>query len=181
MLKPWLTLAAAASLSACAVGPDYERPQTNASAAFAQQAGYAVDEPVAAFWRGFDDPLLAQLVEGALAHNHDLRAALGRLDQARAIARLSRKDLLPTITAGVSFIHAAWYRFSASSITSATSARRIGPVGRWATIRPRYSALVSSWSLAPMVNAWRGPSKPPFAWLTLVATMASRTACRVSP
>lgn len=100
MPKRGFPVVAAAFATACAVGPDYERPQTSVAAAFAQQSGYATAEPVAEFWRGFDDPLLTPLVEGALAHNHDLRAALGRVDQARAIARLSRKDLLPTVTAG---------------------------------------------------------------------------------
>lgn len=87
------------TLSACAVGPDYERPQTPAPERFGQQAGYDAAAPVAAFWGSFDDPLLTRLVEGALAGNHDLRVALGRLEQARALARLSRKDLLPAVTA----------------------------------------------------------------------------------
>lgn len=91
-------------LAACAVGPDYQRPDTPVAPAFnAQDAAYAATEPTAEFWRGFDDPLLAQLVEGAIAHNHDLRVAVGRLEQARAIARLSRKDLFPTITAGAGY------------------------------------------------------------------------------
>jgi multidrug efflux system outer membrane protein len=97
--KRFIVLAAAASLSACAVGPDYQRPQTPVPGAFSQQADAAAAEPVAEFWRGFDDAQLTRLVEGALAGNRDLRASLARLDQARAIARLSRKDLLPTITA----------------------------------------------------------------------------------
>lgn len=100
-----LLAAALASLTVgCAVGPDYERPQTAVAGGFAQlEAGYAGSEPVAAFWRGFDDPLLARLVEGALGGNPDLRAALGRLEQARALARLSRQDLLPTVTAGAGY------------------------------------------------------------------------------
>lgn len=103
----WLTLPLLALAAGCAVGPDYVRPQTAAPQTFAQfDAVYAAEAPVAEFWRGFDDPLLTQLVEGALAHNHDLRAALGRLDQARAIARLSRHDLLPTVTAGAGYTDA---------------------------------------------------------------------------
>jgi hypothetical protein len=56
-----------------------------------------------------------------------------------------------TITAGVSFIHAACSTFSTSSTTSATSDRRTGAPLRCATIRGLYSALVRSWSLAAMV------------------------------
>jgi len=94
----------ALAATACAVGPNYQRPQAEVAGVFQQlDAGYAVEAPVAEFWRGFEDPLLTQLVEAALAGNHDLRAALGRVEQARAIARLSRKDLLPTVTAGAGY------------------------------------------------------------------------------
>jgi multidrug efflux system outer membrane protein len=87
-------------VSGCAVGPDYVRPDTKVSGEFQQlDAQYAQSEPVADFWRGFNDAQLTALVEGALAANHDLRVGLARLDQARALARLSRQDLLPTITA----------------------------------------------------------------------------------
>lgn len=87
-------------LAACAVGPDYERPQAAAPERFAQLApGYGAATPAARFWTTFEDPLLTRLVDGALASNTDLRVALGRLDQARALARLSRKDLLPAVTA----------------------------------------------------------------------------------
>lgn len=127
MRKRWpnhgMLLTAAALVSACAVGPDYERPQTAAPAAFAQQAGYAAAGPVAEFWRGFDDALLTRLVEGALASNHDLRAALARVDQARAIARLSRKDLLPTITAGGGYTES---RASADQAPGLTREQRDG-------------------------------------------------------
>ena len=112
------------ALSACAVGPDYERPQTAAPERFGQLAdGYDPAAPVAAFWSTFDDPLLTRLVEGALASNTDLRVALGRLDQARALARLSRKDLLPTVTAGGGYTES---RASADQAPGASRAQRDG-------------------------------------------------------
>lgn len=91
-------------LAACAVGPDYQHPETEVAQQFGQlDPGYSESEPVAAFWQGFGDPRLTELVEGALAANHDLKASLARLDQARALARLSRKDLWPTVTAGANY------------------------------------------------------------------------------
>jgi multidrug efflux system outer membrane protein len=91
-------------LASCALGPDYQRPSTEVQARFDQlNHGYLQAEPVAEFWRGFDEPQLTSLVEGALAANHDLKAALARLDRARALARLSRKDLWPTVTAGAGY------------------------------------------------------------------------------
>jgi outer membrane protein, multidrug efflux system len=88
-------------LSACALGPDHVRPADPEIEGFSQTAAiYRSAAPEAEFWRGFGDARLAALVEGALAANHDLRAGLARLQQARALARLSRRDLLPTVTAG---------------------------------------------------------------------------------
>lgn len=91
-------------VASCAVGPEYERPDTRVSEAFGQlDSVYTEQLPVADFWRQFDDPQLTELVEGALAANHDIRVALARLDRARALAQLSRKDLFPTITAGADY------------------------------------------------------------------------------
>jgi NodT family efflux transporter outer membrane factor (OMF) lipoprotein len=88
-------------LSACAVGPDYVRPETRTADAFGQLDGAAHqgEQPVAEFWGSFEDPLLTRLVEGALTANTDLRAGLARLDTARALAGLSRFDYFPTVTA----------------------------------------------------------------------------------
>lgn len=103
MAKPWTMLSLSLVLAAagCAVGPDYRRPAPQLADGFAHlAAGGTADEPVVRFWTGFSDPLLSRLVESALGRNHNLRAALGRVEQARAIARLSHHDLLPTLTAG---------------------------------------------------------------------------------
>ena len=82
-------LTAAVLVSACAVGPDYVRPERSSPAGFVQaESGvYSTAEPIAEFWGGFDDPTLVRLVETALVANYDLRAALARLDQARAEGR----------------------------------------------------------------------------------------------
>ncbi|MGI9045445.1 MAG: efflux transporter outer membrane subunit [Burkholderiales bacterium] len=93
----------ALTLAACAaVGPDYERRDPSLAGAFDEMNGevYTDAEPVAEFWSSFDDPQLTRLVEGALAANHDLRVALARLNQARALAGLQRFDRYPTVTAG---------------------------------------------------------------------------------
>lgn len=96
----------AVALSACTVGPDYVRPdvpvpdtfiQSQAPAdAAANEAAAAVDP---AFWLAFGDPQLTELVEQALASNHDLRIALANFDRANALLRGSKFDYFPTITA----------------------------------------------------------------------------------
>lgn len=122
MVRAWLVALASAALTACAVGPDYVRPTVDTPAHFAQSDAGAssvtmsaeapvVDEPVidasgstpidtVDIWHRFDDPLLAQLVEDALAANHDLRIGLARWDEANALLRQARFDRVPTVTAG---------------------------------------------------------------------------------
>jgi len=99
-----VALFSAAVLAACAVGPDYRRPPTEVGPTFAaaQGASYSAQEAQAAFWRQFDDDTLNTLVVQALSANHDLRIALGRLVEARALRRQSLYDLAPTVTASAS-------------------------------------------------------------------------------
>jgi NodT family efflux transporter outer membrane factor (OMF) lipoprotein len=92
---------ATALLEGCAVGPRYERPQVSSPAAF--MGGPAVDAQAAQakvdlvnWWRSFNDPLLASLVERALAQNLDLQQASARVMQARAALRHANADLLPS-------------------------------------------------------------------------------------
>lgn len=97
-----LALAISAALAACAVGPNYKRPDTKVAPQFADaEAGtYTTSQdPQAQFWRQFDDETLNQLVNDALLANHDLRIALGHLVEARAARRESYFDLAPTVTA----------------------------------------------------------------------------------
>ena len=82
------------------VGPDYRKPETAAPAAYRDVAGSASDPSVplpSAWWLIFDDPTLNQLESTALAANQDLRAALARVEQARAIAGVARSSYLPSL------------------------------------------------------------------------------------
>jgi outer membrane protein, multidrug efflux system len=96
-----LTLAAAVVLSGCAVGPNYVRPQTPVAAQFAgaEPAVYTNQQSQIEFWKQFDDPTLNQLVGDSLRANYDLRIAVGRLVQSRALRNQSEFDLAPTVTA----------------------------------------------------------------------------------
>ena len=96
-------------LSGCVVGPDHVRPDIATQDAFLNDEINAGDAAASVppdagteesgFWRRFDDPLLSELVDASLQSNHDLRIGLARLDQARALARQSRLDRWPTVTA----------------------------------------------------------------------------------
>jgi len=94
-------LVLAAGLAGCAVGPNYKQPATPAAPQFAGAQGgpYSAADAQGKFWTEFGDDTLNRLVDQALEANHDLRIALGRLVEARAIRREARFDLAPTVTA----------------------------------------------------------------------------------
>lgn len=54
------------------------------------------------WWRQFEDPVLMQLQDAALAANLDVRAAVARVDQARAVFDDIRRDRYPVGTVNVS-------------------------------------------------------------------------------
>jgi multidrug efflux system outer membrane protein len=56
--------------------------------------------PLTRWWTAFDDPMLDKLIDEALANNLDLRAAITRVDQARAFVLRSQSDLFPTVDLG---------------------------------------------------------------------------------
>lgn len=59
-------------------------------------------DPVVADWvRLFEDPVLPRLVDEALEHNRDLRAAAARVRRAAAAARVTGADRLPQVGAGL--------------------------------------------------------------------------------
>jgi outer membrane protein, multidrug efflux system len=91
----------AAALTGCAVGPNYAKPATAVTPQFveAPAGGYSAEDAQAKFWTQFGDPTLDQLIDEALAANHDLRIALAHLVEARADRHHSQFDLAPTVTA----------------------------------------------------------------------------------
>jgi hydrophobe/amphiphile efflux-1 (HAE1) family protein/NodT family efflux transporter outer membrane factor (OMF) lipoprotein len=108
--------AGALLLSACTVlGPDYERPevgvpaawrdvpQTSGAAVAWQQASPADQVPRGAWWRVFGDETLNGLEARAAAGNQDLKSALARIQEARAIVRAANADRLPSATLDPSF------------------------------------------------------------------------------
>ncbi|CAD5110543.1 Outer membrane protein OprM [Pseudomonas carbonaria] len=99
-------LAIALSLGACAVGPDYQRPQVADSVAFKQAAGWKPATPADAlqqgeWWKLYGDEQLNQLVERLNAGNQTLASAEAQYRQARALVRGARASFFPTIGADV--------------------------------------------------------------------------------
>ena len=86
------------------VGPDYQRPTTPTEAQFAdaELGTWKEATPVDAIARGdwwsvFNDPVLDSLEREAAANNQDLKAAVARVTQARAVARNVKADFFPSL------------------------------------------------------------------------------------
>jgi multidrug efflux system outer membrane protein len=58
--------------------------------------------PLAAWWRRFDDPLLARLVDDALSHNTSILGARAVLAQSRALAAVQAAAGLPALSGAAS-------------------------------------------------------------------------------
>ena len=97
----WPISALVLAVWGCSVGPDYERPETKTAPAYenAVQAGLSQDPAPAAWWRGFSDERLNELIAQAVEGNRDVRAATALLREARALYDLQTWSLLPSVTA----------------------------------------------------------------------------------
>ena len=84
-------------LGACAIGPDYERPELDLPEEY-RSAQYSGDSIANLPWfELFQDPVLQQLVETALVENNDLKVAAARVEEARARYGFVRADQFPQI------------------------------------------------------------------------------------
>lgn len=95
--------AASAALAGCAAGPDFRAPSATdlrlppTYDALHGTQGFPAE--LAAWWDGFGDPLLSDLIARALAGSTDIDAAKARLRVARATAAGVRGALLPSLGA----------------------------------------------------------------------------------
>lgn len=88
-----LALLVAASLSACAVGPDYQAPVNVAD--ISVNSLYQQAEHAQSWWQAFDDAALNQLISRALTENRTLAQARANVDRAYAVFRDANNDFLP--------------------------------------------------------------------------------------
>jgi outer membrane protein, multidrug efflux system len=99
-MRRWALSAALLAVAACA-GPKTEAPPEAAVQAPQAWRGHnpATGGVTAAWWNGFSDPVLRQLVETALANNDDIAIAAARVSEARAQFRFARAQTFPDIGA----------------------------------------------------------------------------------
>lgn len=94
-MKP-ISLVLSATLSGCAVGPNYVAPKSNLTRFHNQVTTGSGALSLDRWWMGFKDSDLVRIIECALDQNLDLAAAFARVKQSRAVASGSGAQLLPT-------------------------------------------------------------------------------------
>jgi len=98
------SVALALVLTGCALGPDYRRPPIVSPEVW--RDGQPAPDPASladlAWWELFQDDELRRLVQTATEANKDLRIAVTRVDQARALLGVTRSAQFPEINAGAS-------------------------------------------------------------------------------
>jgi NodT family efflux transporter outer membrane factor (OMF) lipoprotein len=104
-----IVLGLVAGLAACALGPSYRTPKSDAPPNFASQAAAtsaasnaqatAAAPDLAAWWRALNDEELHSLVDRAVKSNLDLEIVLDRLQQARTYEAVVVGHALPEVDA----------------------------------------------------------------------------------
>jgi len=90
LLRRTLAPLLAAGLAACSMAPPYQPPAAPAPPAWQAPRPHAGDVArLADWWSRFDDPMVARLVDAAQREHPTLEAAMMRIAQARANARIA--------------------------------------------------------------------------------------------
>ncbi|HZM86459.1 MAG TPA: efflux transporter outer membrane subunit [Blastocatellia bacterium] len=97
-----LVLIIASLMTACTMGPKYQRPKVQTPSVYRGVADPSAqpDPQTLADTKWFDvfsDEKLRELIRTALVSNYDLREAVARIDEARANYGITRADQFPTI------------------------------------------------------------------------------------
>ena len=106
LIRSLMIAASALTLSACAVGPAYHAPVEPPVALTTVDPQVTVASPAvdASWWRTFGDPELDGLIERALASNAEVRIAVARVREARALFRDTELDRFPRVTTGATYL-----------------------------------------------------------------------------
>ncbi|MGE8150340.1 efflux transporter outer membrane subunit [Pseudomonas vancouverensis] len=128
-------------LSACAIGPDYQRPQTAEPAQYKAAEGWRQANPSdalarGAWWELYGDAQLNDLIVKLNSSNQTVAQSEAQFRQAQALVRSARGAFFPTVDLNVSKNRSSQGTGSSSSSLSSSSSG----------IRDTYSAQVGvSW------------------------------------
>ncbi|WP_308814020.1 efflux transporter outer membrane subunit [Sphingomonas sp. GV3] len=99
------SIALAALLGGCTVGPDYTPPKAEVPNAFVGPQAAASTMDLSQWWRAFGDPRLDSLVARALKDSPDIAIAASRVRAARLQEIAARAQGLPQVNASANVTH----------------------------------------------------------------------------
>lgn len=154
-------------LAGCSLGPGYKPPAVDLPAQWSEAPAQGRPAAGERWWALYGDPLLDRHVDEALANNRDLAIAAARVDEARALLRISDAERAPSVDANAGYDR------------SRSSARSSLPLPPGAPLeRSTYRATVN---VAYELDLWgrlRGASDA--ARAQLLATQAARDTVRIA-
>jgi len=125
-------------LTACAVGPDYKRPEIEAPGEWRIDYPKAAEVANTEWWKQFGDPALDGLIETALRENLDVQAASARVDQFLGVLSTTRSQFFP--------------QFGYSGEASRNRASQVGPTPLAPGTNPNYSLYQGSLNAAWQID-----------------------------
>ncbi|WP_300295567.1 efflux transporter outer membrane subunit [Ferrovibrio sp.] len=120
----------ALSLGACSMVPEYFRPNVEAPQNWDSRQDGAGLWPDTRWWQNFRSAELDALIVEAQANNADLRAAVARIRQAEAQAKISGAALYPTLGSDGSATRSRTGRGTSTTSTTTSSSATSGQVIR---------------------------------------------------
>jgi multidrug efflux system outer membrane protein len=104
MSKPLVLSAATLFLGGCVLGPSYSRPEVSVPAGWKEEPSLTQNLSLPEeWWTVFNDCALSALEAQAVAANQDLKRAVARVAEARGIARSSKSERYPGVSAGAAY------------------------------------------------------------------------------
>jgi multidrug efflux system outer membrane protein len=135
-------------LAGCSLVPDYKRPADAAPEAWKNSAPKPkmAGTPISPdWWKLFGSAELDRLMTEALTANRDLTAAVQRIDQFRALAKIAGAPLLPAVSAGGSYTYSDGSRSGGNGFRSGSNGFRSSG-GR--------SIWEGQWNISYEVDLW---------------------------
>ncbi len=88
-------------LTGCALGPQYKRPEFHPPATYyTEQQAQQNSVADLGWWELFKDPVLQNLIRDAFSNNYDLKLAVSRVEEERALLGVTHSQYFPQVDYG---------------------------------------------------------------------------------
>ncbi len=122
--RPVAAIVAVAILAGCA-GPEDDKPALDIPGGWKAEGPAGTSWPDTAWWRTFGSPQLDQLIQTAQRNNQDIGAAVARVLQADAQARIAGAPLLPSVGADGNASHSVSPERTVSGFGGSSTSRSV--------------------------------------------------------